>query len=387
MRPALTVLSILDAPVVTGPARGLIHLSRALPPSVRLHVALLQGRGAGAPPPLAELSGGAMETSVLPELAPFDPLIFVRAAAIARRIGAGVVQSHSYKPHVIALGLSRAMGLPWIGHHHGWTAENDKVKRYHRVDALTLPRADRVVAVARSARDIVVREGVAAGNVVIIPNAVDRRDIDTPMSRDEARAALSIPAGRFVACVVGRLSHEKGQDVALEALARCAAEGADITLAFAGDGPDREALEARTDALKLRDRVLFLGHQRSVGPVYRACDMMVMPSRSEAMPNALLEAMTLGVPAVATRVGGVPEVAEDGESAWIVPPDDPAALAAAMRACAADEAERARRTSRARELARENHDPGARARRYLDVYEALLHRVLAPRAAAGGGGA
>jgi glycosyltransferase involved in cell wall biosynthesis len=377
----LTVLSLLDAPVVTGPARGLLNLARALPPSVRLHVALLRGRGAPPPPDLAEMSGGAMVTHELPELAAFDPLIFARAAVIARRIGAGVIQSHSYKPHVIALALRNALRVPWVGHHHGWTAENDKVKRYHRIDALTLPRADRVVAVARSAKEIVVREGVADGDVVVIPNAVERKDIDTPLDREGARAALGLPRDRFVGAVVGRLSHEKGQDVALEALAQARAQGAEVCLAFAGDGPDRAALEARCDALGLREHVWFLGHQRAVGPVYRAADMLVMPSRSEAMPNALLEAMTLGVPAVATRVGGVAEVAEDGESAWIVPPEDPAALASAMRACAGDPTERDRRVARARELARVNHDPRARARRYVALYESLLARVLRPWAA------
>lgn len=376
MRPSLTVLSILDAPVVTGPARGLIHLARALPPEVRLHVALLRGRGAGPVPRLDELSGGALTVSELPELAPFDPLIFARALRIARSVGAGVIQSHSYKPHVIAMGLRAALRVPWIGHHHGWTAENDKVKRYHRVDALTLPRADRVVAVARSARDIVVGEGVPDARVVIIPNAVDRRDIDTPLDRAAARERLGLPADRFVACVVGRLSHEKGQDVALEALARARAQGARVLLAFAGDGPDREKLDAMTERLGLREDVRFLGHQKAVGVVYRASDMMVMPSRSEAMPNALLESMTLGVPAVATRVGGVPEVAEDGVSAWIVPPEDPAALAAAMRACAEDEGERSRRVAAAARAAKENHDPVARARRYVSLYETVLARRI-----------
>lgn len=378
MRPSVTILSILDAPVVTGPARGLIHLSRALPPNVRLHVALLQGRGAQAPPRLDELSGGAMEVTVLPELAAFDPLIFLRAAAIARRVGAAVVQSHSYKPHVVALALSRALRIPWLGHHHGWTAENNKVKRYHQVDALTLPKADRVIAVARSARDIVVREGVPEGRVVIIPNAVDRRDIDTTLDRGAAREMLKIPDGRFVGCVVGRLSHEKGQDIALDALALARAKGADVMLAFAGDGPDRAALEARANSLGLREHVRFLGHQPSVGTVYRASDMMVMPSRSEAMPNALLEAMTLSLPAIATRVGGVPEVAQDGESAWIVAPNDPAALADAMSQCTASPGERARRAESAQRIARENHDPSARARRYLRVYETVLHQSLEP---------
>ncbi|MDB4931261.1 MAG: glycosyl transferase group 1 [Myxococcaceae bacterium] len=365
------VLSFLDAPVVTGPARGLIHLGRALPPDVRLHVAILRGKGAGPVPRLDELSGGAVTVHEIQERGAYDPGIVARAAAIAWRVDARVVQSHSYKPHLIAMAVRAVKRVPWVGHHHGWTAENDKVKRYHRIDAWSLPRANRVVAVANSARDIVVHEGVAPEKVVVIPNAVDARDISTPLSRDEARAALGIPAGDFVAAVVGRLSHEKGQDLALRALASARAQGADVTFALAGDGPDREMLEGLAKELGLGLAVRFLGHQKQVGVVYKACDMLVMPSRSEAMPNALLEAMTLGLPVVATRVGGVPEVADDGEMAWIVEPESADALARAVVDCVARPDERARRVAQARARTTERHDPARRAERYLSLYAAL----------------
>jgi glycosyltransferase involved in cell wall biosynthesis len=365
------VLSFLDAPVVTGPARGLIHLARALPPEVRLHVAILRGRGAGPVPPLDELSGGALTVHEIQERGAYDPAIVARALGIAWRIGARAVQSHSYKPHLIAMAVRAARRVPWVGHHHGWTAENDKVKRYHRIDAWSLPRADRVVAVAQSARDIVVREGVAPDRVVVIPNAVDARDISTPMSRAEARAKLGLPDDAFVAAVVGRLSHEKGQDLALRALAMARARGAEVTFALAGDGPDREMLEGLARELGLGLAVRFLGHQKQVGAVYKASDMLVMPSRSEAMPNALLEAMTLGLPVVATRVGGVPEVADDGEMAWIVAPESAEALADAVVDCVARPDERARRVAQARARTTERHDPARRAERYLALYSTL----------------
>lgn len=374
----LNVLSILDAPVVTGPARGLIHLGRALPPHVRLHVAILRGRGAGPVPRLDELSGGGVTVHELQELTAFDPTLFARTVALARSLRAAVVQSHSYKPHVLALAARAALRLPWIGHHHGWTAENRKVRLYHRVDAATLPRAERVVAVAGSARDIVVSEGCAPGRVVLIPNAVDLADLRTDLTKREARASIGLPPDRTIACVVGRLSHEKGQDVALRALARVRDAGVDLVLALAGDGPDRAALEALTDSLGLRERVVFLGHQKVVGTVYAASDLMVMPSRSEAMPNALLESMMLSLPVVATRVGGVPEVADDGEHAWIVAPDDDAALATAIVACVGAPDERDRRTRAARLRAVDRHDPARRAARYLDLYESVLGRTLTP---------
>jgi glycosyltransferase involved in cell wall biosynthesis len=105
--------------------------------------------------------------------------------------------------------------------------------------------------------------------------------------------------------------------------------------------------------------------------VYRASDMLVMPSRSEAMPNALLEAMSLGLPVVATRVGGVPEVADDGEMAWIVEPESAEAIARAVVDCVARPDERARRVDLARARTWERHDPSRRADRYLALYASL----------------
>jgi len=372
----VTVLSILDAPVVTGPARGLVYLARALPPGVRLHVALLQGRGAPPPPDLARLSGNTLDTTILPEWNAFDPLVIARAAALALRLGAKIIQSHSYKPHLIALALRRTLPVRWVGHFHGWTAEDDKVKRYHRLDAWSLPQAHRVVTVAEKAAETLRTAGVPAGRIVVIPNAVDRSDIDTPLSKAEARAALGLDPDAFVGAVVGRLSSEKGQDIALDALARVAATGAELTLAFAGDGPDHAALVARVSSLGLGDRVRFLGHQKQVGVVYRAADLLVMPSRSEAMPNALLEAMTVGLPAVATAVGGVPEVARDGIDAWIVPPNSPEALATALLEARHNPEMRSTRAAEAQRRAAERHAPSRRADRYLDVYESVLARPL-----------
>ena len=111
--------------------------------------------------------------------------------------------------------------------------------------------------------------------------------------------------------------------------------------------------------------------------MYRASDFMVMPSRSEAMPNVLPRADDpRRAPVVATRVGGVPEVAQDGTDAWIVPSDAPEAMADAIFACASDTTERARRAQRARAVVQAQHDPRRRARRYVQMYEEILGRAI-----------
>ncbi|MBI5516580.1 MAG: glycosyltransferase [Deltaproteobacteria bacterium] len=375
----LEVLSILDAPVVTGPARGLIHLGRYLPAGVHLNVALFHAPDRPPLPRLDEMARGRMTLLELPEKGAFDPFILKRALELARRVGVGLVQSHAYKSHVIAAFLRKAMGIPWLGHHHGWTAENAKVKLYHQVDSLTLPRAEKVVAVADSARKIAQSAGVAPERLVLIPNAVDLEDLQTEHTRESARAHFKLEEGVTYGCAIGRLSHEKGQDVLVRAVGRLQAQGVkDFGVLLAGDGPERANLEALVDSLGVKDRVRFLGHQKQVAAVYRASDFMVLPSRSEAMPNVLLEAMALGVPSVATRVGGVPEVADDGTTAWIVPSEDPPALAEAMAQCLRDATERAQRAQRARAVVAAQHDPRRRAQRYVEVYESLLGRSLGP---------
>ena len=145
---------------------------------------------------------------------------------------------------------------------------------------------------------------------------------------------------------VGRLRIRKGVEVLLAALPRLARRFPTVRLLVAGDGEHREELEARTAALGLGDsRVVFLG--RAGGPRVRAllagARALVVPSTYEGMPLVVLEAMAAGVPVVASRVSGIPEVVVDGETGWLVPPEDPAALAAALTAVLADPAAARRR--------------------------------------------
>lgn len=369
----LNILSILDAKVITGPARGLLHLARHLPDTMHLHVALLRPRGTGPLPPLAEQArSGRLTVWALEENSPFDARLLLRARELARQIHADIVQTHSYKPHLIGAALRVAYGAPWIAFHHGWTAENLKVRLYHALDRLTLPRADRVVAVSRSSECLVLSIGCRRERTLMITNAVDAADLDPGCTRDEARTLLGLPAEGLIVCSIGRLSHEKGQDLLIRAFAAMAWEFPGMTLVLAGDGPERMRLEALVREQHLEGRVRFLGHQPEVARVYAASDIVVLPSRSEGMPNALLEAMCAGVAVIATKVGGVSEVATDGETAWLVAPEDVSAMARALAHAARDGNERARRAARARALVVETMSPERRAARFVELYESVL---------------
>ena len=131
-------------------------------------------------------------------------------------------------------------------------------------------------------------------------------------------------------CVVAGLRAEKRIDVLIAAAPRILERHPDAEFLIAGDGKHRQPLVEQARALGVLDRVRFLGHRDDVAAVHAMSDVFVLPSRSEAFPNAVMEAMASGLPVVASDVGGIPELVRDGRTGRLVPPGDSGALAAAM---------------------------------------------------------
>jgi glycosyltransferase involved in cell wall biosynthesis/peptidoglycan/xylan/chitin deacetylase (PgdA/CDA1 family) len=194
-----------------------------------------------------------------------------------------------------------------------------------------LNAADAVVAVSEHLRTKLIDLGVAPQKVHVVCRGVDDA-IFYPGDRAEARRKLGIPSDKPVLLWVGRMVPVKGLDVLLAACGRLQEQGAEFQLYLIGDGPVRAALAAQRQVLGLDDAVTFLGpleHNRLVD-WYRAANVTVLPSRSEGIPNVLRESLACGTPFVASRVGGIPEIANQHNSR-LVEPDDSDELAAAIR--------------------------------------------------------
>jgi glycosyltransferase involved in cell wall biosynthesis len=177
---------------------------------------------------------------------------------------------------------------------------------------------------------------------VVIPNGIDLAEADAALAigREEARRRMGIfPTDLAVACV-GRFHAEKGVAHLVGAFHALLQAHPTARLLLAGDGPARRSLETTVEALRLGPFVQFLGTVASPWPLLAAADIFALPSLWEGMPNALLEAMAAGLPAVATAVGAVPEMAVDGREALLVPPGDTGALARALAELAAAPARR-----------------------------------------------
>ncbi len=197
-----------------------------------------------------------------------------------------------------------------------------------------------VVAISNSVADVLRRGGVDEARLSVVLDSVDLDRIPVKLGRDATRAALGVAADEVLALGLGKLSVGKGFDVVVDAIAQLG--GLPVKAAVAGDGPEREALAARIRDRGLQARFALLGQRSDVGDLLEACDLLVMPSRHEGLGNAAMEAMGRSRAVVASRAGGLSELIDSGSNGLLVPPDDPAALASAIRQLTQDAAMRAK---------------------------------------------
>jgi glycosyltransferase involved in cell wall biosynthesis len=177
-------------------------------------------------------------------------------------------------------------------------------------------------------RQLVEDNGIPEARIDSVPTGIDAKRF-TPGDRDAARAQLGLPRDRAIVGIVATLRSWKGHRLLLEAVAGL---GPDVELVMVGEGPMRNVLEADVKKLGLGARARFAGNQRDVLPWLRALDVFALPSyANEGVPQALMQAMLVGLPCVTTHVGSIAELATHERTALIVPPMDAGALRAAIR--------------------------------------------------------
>ena len=314
------------------------------------------GAEAGA---MVVLEPGTDEPQLLPALRAGDVAVHVlrvgarqyaaewaAVARMVRELQPDVVHTHGYRADVLAGASARRAGAPVVSTVHGFTGGTRRNRFYEWLQVRALRRCDAVAAVSRPLAERLRAERVPADRLVCVRNGF------APMPtlpRADARAALGLPADARVVGWVGRLSREKGPDVALRALAALARRGDHSTLlAIVGEGREAEKLGAQAQEAGLTIRLRWVGLRPRAAEVLRAFDAFLLSSRTEGTPITLLEAMAAGVPIVATRVGGVPDVVSS-EEALLVASEDADAMATALETIAQDPEAARRRARRARE--------------------------------------
>lgn len=240
-----------------------------------------------------------------------------------------IIHTHGYRSDVAGLIAAKLTGTPIVSTVHGWTSVSLKLRAYQMLDRFCLKRFDRIVCVSNLLHQEFSKLGINSERLVYLPNAVSLPE-KTSRQRDTARQQLVLESGEKVVVAVGRLSPEKGLDILLTAFARQFSSDRGVRLILVGDGPERAALESLALGLGIAEQVVFAGFISDVAGYYAAADLFVMSSHTEGFPMALLEAMAWELPVLATAVGGIPDIVQDGVNGCLVPPGSVEPLAAAM---------------------------------------------------------
>ena len=232
-----------------------------------------------------------------------------------------LVHTHGYFADIIGLPVARYLGIPTVSTCHGYIRNDNKLKIYNLLDIITLRLSNRIIAVSESIKLELCRKGIKEDKVVVISNAIQ---CEHPTNREETRkiqrGVIGVHEDEFLIGYVGRLSEEKGVKYLIEAQATLHNHDVRLKTVIIGDGPKREELMEMVDACKLNQQVFFLGFQDKLEKWFPAIDLFVLPSLTEGTPMSLLEAMSYGIPVVATAVGGVPQIITSGENGILIPP-------------------------------------------------------------------
>ncbi len=307
----------------------------------------------------------------------FDLSAVMRLASVAQENHADLIHTHDNKSHFLGRIAGRMLGLPVVSTFHGQTKfglELNLFKRklYHWLVRKTDGLVTHFIAVSSELRHELLRRGVDPRHVTRIPNGIDADEFAREAACGPSRDDAGIPNDAFVIGVVGRLSREKGHQHFFNAVAPVCREWPSVRCVIVGDGPLRKSLSAEVDRLGIRSQVMFMGFRRDIAGMYSLMDMVVLPSLGEGLPVTLLEAMALGKPTVASSVGGVPEVIQDGCQGLVVPPGEPGSLRAAMERILTDRELRGRLGQSAAARVRSEFGAERLVEQTCEVYRAVL---------------
>jgi len=294
----------------------------------------------------------------------------LRLRRLFREEEVSVVHPHEFTLSVFATTAAALASVPAIVTLHSAQRFPERMRRRIAIRWAARQAFAATTVSEATKTEIVRRLGMRGEEWRVIVNGVP-----TPEGhRERVRQELGIQPDARLLLAVGNLYSVKGHDVLVRAMAAVARREnlPTWTLAVAGRGEEREGLERLARELEVDSKVVFLGFREDVGDLLHAADLFVHPSRSEGLPLAVIEAMSVGLPVVASDVGGIPEVVSDGVTGILVPPEDVDSLAAGIASLLADPARAEAIGETGRRAARDAYGIDRMVERYLELYRAAL---------------
>ncbi|MGE5403867.1 MAG: glycosyltransferase [Candidatus Saccharibacteria bacterium] len=251
-----------------------------------------------------------------------------------------LIHTHGTRANLVARMAAKKENKPVVTTFHS-VLRYDYQSRWEAFFAKFLTRitnnkSDYFIAISQAIKQDLCSMDISPNQISVIYNGIDTSRLVPESSPDEVRRTLNVPSGRVTIGSIGRLHPVKGQSYLLRAVKEIAAKHPDILLLLVGEGPERQSLEEQIYELEIERNVILTGFCPNVSDIYPLIDLLCLPSVMEGMGLVLLEAMYFGVPVVATRVGGIPEVVRDSQDGLLVAPADHHELAKAIEQIISD---------------------------------------------------
>lgn len=381
---AVKVLHLIATNFFGGPEKQILeHLKRLNPK--RFRGVLTSFREWGEPNELLETAAAqGLNHYSIPMHGPFDFRAQFHLNRIIRSEGIDILVVHHYKACVMGWWAGRKFGIPVLAYSRGYTAENRKIAFYYWLERKILRRVSGVVAVSAGQGKRLSEYGIRPANFWVVHNAISVNCSPTPKEISSAKRAkvladLQIPFNAKIIVTAGRLSPEKGHRFLVEAIPKIHSENHDTFFVFCGDGPMTEKIIEQAKSLGALDRCRFVGFRRDLAEIFSVMDLMVLPSLSEGLPNVVLEAFAASKPVVASNIGGVPEVVEEGINGYLVPPGRPQPLAEAILKMLCDPAKMQSMGSAGYERVRREFTFEAQTEKLEAIYHQMINEFKATR--------
>lgn len=367
------VLDLRDTHEIGGPGKTILETFRAIDASrFELHLgAFLRRDERDDSPFITAARSFGMPVHLLRGYNQYDPRLIWRLAELVRTLGIDIVHAHEVKSDTITYLASKLHRVPIMTTLHGWIANSARQRLMMALDRRIIAAFDCVIVVSEQIREQLLSHGLRGDNLRLLHNAIAIERYRRTAQRGFVAELVGKPLLAPVIVSIGRISAEKGHADLVDAVAIARARGYQVSAVLAGDGPERARVVEKIRALRLEDHIHLPGYVNEPERILEEADLVVLPSHTEGLPNAALEAMVMEVPILATRVGGTPEVVVDGETGRLVIPRSPEALAGGIIEFLTDPGPWRQMARRGRESVERKFNFTTRTRRLETIYSQL----------------
>ena len=326
----IRVLHLRDSPWVDGPGRTLLETATRIDRTrVDYHVGLFVADPSKPHPLVSALRERGLPVHEIADSGGVGADVVQAIVELLDRLQIDILHTSEFRSNVLGLICRRQRRVKLVSTTHGWIANDLRGWVYTLSDRVLLRLFDRVILVSHAMRQHLPEWWVRDSQISVLHNALMTETYGLDLLTAPRR--VPDPAKDVRLLSVGRLSPEKGQVLLLQAVARLVPEFPGLRIAFAGIGPLEDSLRQESKRLGITERVEFLGYVEDMPRLYGDYDLVVQSSFTEGLPNVMLETSYLGVPVVATDVGGTREVIQHGETGLLVTPRSLEALTAGIR--------------------------------------------------------